>query len=161
MNNNIQDLINKYFEGETRLSEEKILRDYFQGDNIQEEHKAYADVFRFFEAEAQESFDFQPDLSFTQKSRSKLRNMMPRIIGLAASLVILLAVAFNVMNGAYNDTMYKNKYTELTTPEQADEALAITLDALGFMSHKMEKGTNSIGHMKNLEKTAVFNFNKN
>ena len=161
MNNNIQDLINKYFEGETTLKEEQTLKSYFNSNEISEEHKAYQDVFQYFDVASQETFEFEPDLSFIQKPKSRLRVMMPRIIGLAASLIILLSAAFNFMNDAKSDTMYKNKYTELATPEQADEALAITLDALGFMSHKLEKGTTRVGHLKNLEKTAVFNFYKN
>lgn len=41
-------ILDRYFEGETTLDEEKTLREYFQQDNIPEEYAMYAPMFRFF-----------------------------------------------------------------------------------------------------------------
>ena len=46
----IDKLLNKYFEGETSLNEEKWLRDYFNRKNLPEQYEEYAPMFRHFAA---------------------------------------------------------------------------------------------------------------
>lgn len=46
----IKSLLNKYFEGNTSLKEEEILKIYFSGENIAEEFQSYKDHFQFFNA---------------------------------------------------------------------------------------------------------------
>ena len=82
-------------------------------------------------------------------------HFLPKLIAIAASLALLLTVSLHLFDNG--DTMYKNKYTELEDPE---EALEITMEALGFLSKKYEKGTEPMSkHFKNLEKTNVFDLN--
>ncbi|GHV57404.1 hypothetical protein FACS1894182_06140 [Bacteroidia bacterium] len=52
---NIQELIDKYFEGLTSLKEEETLREYFRGRDIPEEWKAYQPLFRYFSEERQKT----------------------------------------------------------------------------------------------------------
>jgi hypothetical protein len=47
-NIDIEQLLNKYFEGQTSLQEEEFLRNYFQGDNIPAEWKMYQPMFQYF-----------------------------------------------------------------------------------------------------------------
>ncbi|MDR1763119.1 MAG: hypothetical protein LBR64_04095 [Dysgonamonadaceae bacterium] len=48
---NINLLLDKYFEGQTSLKEEKILRDYFRKDDIPAELLKYKPVFQYFTEE--------------------------------------------------------------------------------------------------------------
>jgi hypothetical protein len=50
-NYNIEDLIEKYFEGLTSLEEEQALRDYFQKENVPEAYGAYKSIFQYFASE--------------------------------------------------------------------------------------------------------------
>lgn len=49
--NNIKKLIDNYFEGNTSLEEEEILRDYFRQKNTAIELDSYKPIFRFFAEE--------------------------------------------------------------------------------------------------------------
>jgi hypothetical protein len=51
--NNITQLLEKYFEGESSIAEEKELKAYFNSHEVQEEHKEYKPLFGFF-TEAQQ-----------------------------------------------------------------------------------------------------------
>ena len=46
----IQKLIDRYFEGETTLEEERRLYEFFQKDNIPAEFEEYTEMFRDFAA---------------------------------------------------------------------------------------------------------------
>lgn len=48
-------LLEKYFEGETTLEEESILRNYFRQSEIEDRHKVYAPMFNYFSAERKEA----------------------------------------------------------------------------------------------------------
>ncbi len=54
---NISELIERYFEGETSLAEEQMLKKYFASGEIAEEHMSYADLFAFFGSEAKITFN--------------------------------------------------------------------------------------------------------
>lgn len=45
----IENLLNKYFDGETSLEEENYLRDYFLNNEVPEHLKKYIDLFAYFE----------------------------------------------------------------------------------------------------------------
>jgi len=156
MKHMINELLDKYWQGETSLEEERSLRKYFASNDIDEEHLAFKPLFGYFESEAEQGKSFEPDLSFARSSTNRFRVLIPRIIAIAATVVLLFTVSRQWVNQS-QATVYKNKYTELQDPE---EALEITLDALGFVSHKLDKGTREISHIKKIEKTAVFKFDK-
>ncbi|WP_235295793.1 hypothetical protein [Portibacter marinus] len=50
---NISKLLERYFEGETSLEEERSLKAYFACDEVAEEHQIYKDLFSFYAEEAQ------------------------------------------------------------------------------------------------------------
>lgn len=153
----IDNLLEKYWDGLSTLDEEKQLKDYFNSGNIDNAHKGLSPLFAYYKQESEITTDFVPDLSFTKEvSKPKVRYLIPKIIGIAASLLLLFTVTYQQFN--VEDTSYNNKYTEVENP---DEALAIAIEALGFLGNKYNKGTTSVSKgLKNLEKTDVFNLNK-
>jgi len=51
---NINDLLEKYFDGQTSLTEEKLLKQYFSSNEIKSEHLIYKPLFEAFEIESNE-----------------------------------------------------------------------------------------------------------
>lgn len=155
MNTSINNLIEKYWAGETSLEEERLIKTYFMSGNVSEEHEDMAPLFDFFSIESEITVgDLDLDLEVT-KPKPKVRRLFPRLLTIAASMAILISASMLLFNN--NSTIYKNKYTELQDPE---EALEITMEALGFLSNKYEQGSEPMTkYMKNLEKTVVFEFN--
>jgi hypothetical protein len=52
MKPDIDQILEKYWEGNTSLEEELILREYFKGDDIAESHLPFKDLFVFFDHQA-------------------------------------------------------------------------------------------------------------
>ena len=50
---NMDQLLNKYFEGLTTLEEETVLRDYFTSGQVSAAHEPYKAMFRYFKQEQQ------------------------------------------------------------------------------------------------------------
>lgn len=53
---NINELLEKYFDGHTTLAEEKLLKQYFSSNEISSEHLIYKPLFEVFEIENKEVF---------------------------------------------------------------------------------------------------------
>lgn len=56
----IEQLIDKYFDGDTSIEEEKELREFFRQDNIPDHLKSYADQFSYMNALAKSETDIDP-----------------------------------------------------------------------------------------------------
>lgn len=80
--NDIDKLLEKYFEGETSLDEEQILRDYFLRTKIEDRHKEYKPIFNFFSEEKRE----------TVVHKKKIAPSFFRWIGIAASVLLIAGI---------------------------------------------------------------------
>lgn len=140
----IEKLLEKYFEGETTLSEERKLRDYFASGNVPVQWKSLEGYFNFL---IQEQHQHLENPSFDDKVMSYVKeNKMSRltdlrrpwiywISGVAASILILIAVfvKFDPFGGKIEDT-YNDPQTAYI------EARKILL----FVSAQLNKGTNTL-----------------
>ncbi len=152
MTNNMSSLIEKYWNGDTSLEEESAIRAYMLSGQVAEEHQDMIPLFQYFSEEKSLDIEFQPDLSFTKEKKGKIRMLYPKIIGIAASFLLLLTVSYN--HFAPEDNSYAAKYTEVEDPE---EALAIAMEALGYLSNKYEKGNSVMTkNLGNLKKADIF-----
>jgi hypothetical protein len=86
---NIEKLIEKYFEGLTSLKEEDLLRRYFQGKNIREEWEIYRPMFQFFAAGRKRKHRLRFSAFF---GNGRGRSML----AVAAGLLLLLALKFTL-----------------------------------------------------------------
>lgn len=85
--NDIDTLLDKYFEGETSLQEEEILRTYFTGNGVADKHKQYCPIFSCF-AEMRTEEEDKVRTSYDVKKHRKLR---PYIwVGVAACIMLLI-----------------------------------------------------------------------
>ena len=89
---NIEELLNKYFEGETSCDEERELRRFFTQGIVPEHLEMYRPLFAFLEAEKQQ---VQATVeAATPKRKTPLRRrILYGLSGMAAGLVLLLSVA--------------------------------------------------------------------
>lgn len=110
MMNDIDKILEKYFDGETSLEEEKILRQYFRQPKIEERHKIYIPMFNFFSGERKEAG--------IEKKKKKIP--VYAWLSVAASILILLtikSVHTNMENEAAQSMLYINgkKITNMQT----------------------------------------------
>lgn len=85
----IQDLLDKYFEGETSLKEEKELRNFFRKTALlPEEWQSYKQMFAFFEAEGLKTMPTKENV----QNKKNIFWMIVTGISIAASVLILLTI---------------------------------------------------------------------
>lgn len=94
--NDIDNLLEKYFNGVSSTDEEKRLKNYFKGTDILPEHEVYRPLFAVFNTEKQRK---APVMTFPEK---KIKNpaFTRRIITLVAgsAAVALLAVTLSILH---------------------------------------------------------------
>ncbi len=97
---NIDGLLNKYFDGETTLEEERMLRTYFNQDNLPEHLKEFAPMFDYIEDERvalevlKEISDASPALTVTKKRKAILSKSL-YISAVAAACIIAVFFLFS------------------------------------------------------------------
>ncbi len=151
---NINNIIDKFWLGESTLEEEAILRAYFNSDTIESIHQPFQAYFNFIKSERNIQFDKELSLPGTTVQPAakiiKLRSMR-KWIGVAASILILVGF-FWILN------LQDNKTTQLDTYENPELALEQAKEALFFLSNKMDKSAQSTAEqIKQLEKLSIFN----
>ena len=82
----MNDLLDKYFDGQTSLEEENRLICYFRQDDIAEEHKPYTLIFRFL---AEERQLLSTDLP--EEKKGKIKPVLFRAISIAACFIAVIA----------------------------------------------------------------------
>jgi hypothetical protein len=144
----IEQLLEKFFNGETSLDEEKRLRKFFSSEEVPPKWKGIAEYFTFLGEERsinleKQGFEEKIEESLGESRISRLIDLRRPWIywaaGAAASLLILVAifVKFDPFAGKINDT-YDNPEVAYV---QAKKILV-------FISSKMNKGTENLQPME-------------
>lgn len=137
---NIENLLQKYAEGETNLQEEKELKDYFSGSNVAPNLESYIPVFSYFEKVKKQELVQEIPLPKRKKKRSI---SWTRI---AASLIFIVGiVTFFVLT--------KPPKKEPSTIEDPEIAFKETQKALDLMSENLNIGIESVQYINEYEKT--------
>ena len=128
----VKNLINEYFEGNTSSEQEKILHDYFQQEDIDEDFKQYCSLFQAWTDLAAQSDYVEIDSSFIEEeaifsiakksNRQKIiRISATAIAGVAACILLFFLTyhpqptnSFVIINGV--------KYTDKTSVKNAFDA---------------------------------------
>jgi hypothetical protein len=141
--NNIEKLLEKYFEATTTVEEEKTLQAYFSKENIAPHLEKYAPLFVHFSKAKQEKFTKQIPVK-NRKPKQKQKWM-----SIAAVAVLLLGVYFT------------NNYIEQKKEEQAQAEYAYqqTKKALNLLAVNFNKGTKKVAYLKEFEvaKQKIYN----
>ncbi|MEI7499148.1 MAG: hypothetical protein WCK84_01765 [Bacteroidota bacterium] len=154
----IEVLLEKYYEGNTTLHEEKLLREYFLKADLPETLKSHQKMFGFF---AEESHKEIPDPEFDQKitnliseahftvpvkSMNQHRNRFVFITSIAASILILIGLFFTLRH----DFLRKETPIQFT----ANQELAFTEanEALMIFSSNFNAGLKQMEHLNMVNK---------
>jgi len=102
----IDDLLNKYFEGKTTLEEENYLKSYFRNEEIQPEHEVYKTLFHVFDEKAKEKIPQPVDEKNAQPNVKRFWKLTAVITGIAAAFLMIIWVMpieknqdFAIVNG--------------------------------------------------------------
>lgn len=146
----IDKLIEKYWEGETSLEEEKEIREYLRYSN----NARYGEIkmmFGFFEEEGKVQYT-----GTLKAPKSRIIKMsLFRSVAIAASMVLLIGVGilYNHNNKPVLDDTYE--FGQIEDPELA---LEITKDALAYISFNINSAQEPLsGSIENLESLNIIN----
>lgn len=140
----IEQLLEKFFNGETSLEEEKLLRKFFSSGEVPPKWQGIADYFAFLREERslsldQADFDSRIEENIGESRISRLMDLRRPWIywaaGVAASILVLVAVfvKFDPFPGKIANT-YDNPQVAYVQAKKI----------LGFISSKMSKGTENL-----------------
>lgn len=124
----IETLVEKYLNAETTLQEEAILKNYFTGGNVAPHLEAYSEMFIYFDAVKEETYEKTIRL---EPMKSKRRNY--KWLSVAASVMLL----FSVFVG-------KQQYDEYQQRKKAEQIYAQVSKGLGLLSSNLRKGQNAV-----------------
>ncbi|WP_264553629.1 hypothetical protein [Flavobacterium sp. N2038] len=140
----IENILEKYFQGETTIAEEKELKEYFSSPNVAQHLEQYQPMFGYFSQVKQQKSTQEIPL------QSKKRNVA--WLSIAASVVVLLGI------GTYFFMSEKNAapavaQSELGTYDNPEEALKATQKALALLSNNVNVGIESVQYINEYEQS--------
>lgn len=103
----IEELVNKYFDGETTCEEERELRRFFTQERVPEHLKEYRPLFAFFEEENRQLTTKKVEKPPLRKKTIPFRTRLTYALsGIAAGLLLLTGIAgihrhFNALPDSY------------------------------------------------------------
>ncbi len=148
---NIEELLEKYDNGETTLQEEQQLKHYFTQETVAPHLEAYKSMFQYFLQTQEEQFTkdvpLKPSKTYT----------LYKWISVAAAAVLMFGVYTQVNNPvqptedqllAYNQTM-----DALNLVSSQFKRGNENINALGLMSSSFNKGTENIAYINQFSNT--------
>lgn len=180
MNTHINQILEKYWAGESSLQEEQEIRAYFAKGDIADEHKALAPMFGLFSLQRDESYD--KDLTSVLESTmtnssgeassdieaptnsAKVFQLRKFIMAAAAVLAIVMTAVIVMNQDSGQDSVETPAYAMssnkiiLDGSDDSEEALKVTREALAFLSGKLKKNGKKVNSgIQNLDKINVVN----
>ncbi|SHE40026.1 hypothetical protein SAMN05444274_101269 [Mariniphaga anaerophila] len=147
--NEIRQLLQRYFEGESTLNEEAVLRNYFAGDNVADELEEYTEFFCGFGEINETERDAQLEheiMDFITENESKRKtpsiSMWKTVSGIAASIVIAVG---GILFFQHEEEPFKDTFDD---PETAYVYAEKTLE---FVSQKYSKGLSALANFDKIE----------
>ena len=137
----IEKLIEKYFEGETIIAEEKELKNYFSSSNVAQHLEQYKPVFGYFSQAKQEQFSATIPL----KSKKQTKVVW---LSVAASVVVMLGIGLF----AYQD-FGQPKQENLGVIDNPEVAFRETQKALALISKHVNTGIESVNYLNEYQQS--------
>ena len=135
---NIEKLLEKYFEATSSVAEEETLRVYFSQEKVAPHLEQYVPMFQFFSNAKEERFTKQVPL--------KPRNNYYKWISVAAVAVLVFGIYFG------------NSYQE---QQEAEYAYNETKKALSLLADNFSRGTEKVAYLNEFEQTKQKIYNNN
>ena len=137
----VEQLLEKYFDGATNITEEQELKNYFSSSAVAPHLEKYQSMFGYFAQAKEEKLT----------SRIILKNKKPNYIAwlsVAASVIIMLGVSFYVYNNSFSTS--EEDYGTFDNPELAFKE---TQKALNMISNHVNTGIESMNYINEYEQT--------
>ncbi len=156
----IEILLDKYFEGESTLEEERVLLEFFNSGNIPEHLKDYTGMFGYFKMESKEKLNPETEEKILEKFSAdhqipfyQNRRFWYYFTGVAASVLFILTflyeseISSNFGFGKYSKSQYSQQEKQL--------AYMQVKETLGFVSGKMNQGIEPLQEMNKINTTSI------
>lgn len=152
-----ENLLGKYYGGESTLEEERLLREFFTGEEVPSRLEVHRSVFAFFRDEAAVTFAERSQESsmerMLERYREEVSDRVPHtakrrlyyLSGMAAGLLILLSLVFAIRNEI---SRRHHRQNETVT---AEYAYVQTRQALLMVSAGLNTGLDAVQHLKTLD----------
>lgn len=144
--NLIKKLLEKYYEGDTTLEEETVLRDYFNNEDVPQELQKYQSQFVFYQQEREikyQNYDYElPKVSEIYHTR---RRSYWITAAAAAILLIFSMMLFLPQNPFFH------KQRNVITVTDPDSTYEITQYALYAVSKNLNEGFGKLNKLEYLE----------
>jgi hypothetical protein len=140
----IENILEKYFQGETTIAEENELKKYFSSPNVAQHLEQYKPMFGYFSQVKQQKLAQEIPL------QAKKRNVA--WLSIAASIVVLLGIG-TYFFASEKDTAPVVAQSELGTYDNPEEALAATQKALALLSSNVNVGIGSVQYIQEYEQS--------
>jgi hypothetical protein len=134
----IEILLEKYFDAETSIAEEKQLQMYFSSPDVAPHLEQYRSMFAYFAQAGTQQFDKPLPL--------KTKRNYTRWISVAASVVVMTGM-FTYLNRE------QDAGTGLGTYEDPEVAFRETQKALNMLSKNVNVGVQSVNYLEEYEKS--------
>jgi len=143
--NKIEDILEKYFQGETSIAEENQLKEYFSSPNVAQHLEQYKPMFGYFSQAKEQKSTYEIPL------QSKKRNVA--WLSIAASVVVLLGIGTYFFMSEQKEATAVASQTELGTYDNPEEALKATQKALALLSNNVNVGIESVQYINEYEQS--------
>ena len=145
----IEQLINKYFQGETTISEENELKNYFSSNAVAPHLQDYQSIFGYFTNAQNEKFT-KPILLKTKKQNSYMW------LSVAATVIIMLGVGTFM----YLNNQNANAFKGCNDHDNPELVLKETQKALNLVSKHINTGIESVEYINEYENSKSLIFKK-
>jgi hypothetical protein len=148
----IEELLDKFYEGNTTLSEEQKLQEFFSGNEIPPKLSEHADLFRFYSQSRKVRVN---DIEFEESFLTAIQE--PSIIpilsrkrqfyyisGIAATLILLAGLIFTFKHDVLKQSV--------TRPVNAELAYKQATNALAMLSMNLNTGLEQVQKLQNFQK---------
>lgn len=143
--NKIENILEKYFQGETSIAEENQLKQYFSSPDVAQHLEQYKPFFGYFSQVKEQKSAYEILL------QSKKRNVA--WLSIAASAVLLLGVGTYFFVSEQNNTDVVASQSELGTYDDPEEAFKATQKALALLSKNVNVGIESVQYINEYEQS--------
>ena len=153
----IEELLERYYEGDTSLGEEKQLREFFSSDDVPEQLRLHQPMFRFFADEAAHTLgDDKQENSMKRRIQQFIgetsavvphpgKRRLQYLSGIAAGLLLLISLVFVIRN-----EISKRQQVEMAGVS-TEVAYAQATQALMMVSVGLNTGLNSVQRFQTLD----------
>ena len=133
---NIEELLEKYFEATTTVAEEEKLRRYYQEGNVAAHLEKYAPMFQYLSMAKKESYAEEVVLPTREKSSINFYKWF--------SVAAVVALCFGLYIRQSQSATLESEYTQ--------EEIASAQEALALFTQNFSKGTKQLTYLEEFER---------